>query len=299
MNNSKIKLGVIGLSDGNGHPYSWSAIINGYNEKYMQECEFTAIPQYLNNQSWPQDFIRGARVTHIWTQDQDISKKIMRASQIKNLALNPEDMIEKIDALLLARDDAENHYHYAIPFLRSGIPVYIDKPLALSMNRAKSLLDSQLYPGQIFTCSALRYAQEFCPTDEKLYGIGRIKRIEAVTPKSWDKYAVHIIEPVLNLLPINSKLNKINRYVNQDSTQLLLRSSCGIDMTFTSLGKRKSPIYIRIYGENDSLYLEFTNPFAAFKMALEEFLSGIRDKTSKINEIALLRIISVIEMGRR
>jgi hypothetical protein len=26
----KIKLGIIGASKGNGHPYSWSAIFNGY-----------------------------------------------------------------------------------------------------------------------------------------------------------------------------------------------------------------------------------------------------------------------------
>lgn len=299
MNNSEIKLGIIGLSDGNGHPYSWSAIINGYNQEYMQECEFKAIPNYLKFQSWPQDFIKGARVTHIWTQEQDISEKIMRASQIQNLSLNPEDMIGKIDALLLARDDAENHYHHASPFLRSGIPIYIDKPLALSVDMAKLLLDNQLYPGQIFTCSALRYAQEFCPTEKELYSLGRIKRIEAVTPKSWDKYAVHIIEPVLNLLPTDSKLNKINRYIYQDSTKLLLSSSCGIEITFTSLGEKESPIYIKIFGEDDILYLEFRHPFAAFKMALEKFLSGVRDKTGKTNELELLRIIRVIEMGRR
>ena len=33
-----VKIGVIGMSPGNGHPYSWSAIINGdYNEKAMQK----------------------------------------------------------------------------------------------------------------------------------------------------------------------------------------------------------------------------------------------------------------------
>ena len=30
-----INLGLIGISEGNGHPYSWSAIINGYNEAYL------------------------------------------------------------------------------------------------------------------------------------------------------------------------------------------------------------------------------------------------------------------------
>jgi len=28
-----LKLGVIGMSEGNGHPYSWSAIINGQSDE--------------------------------------------------------------------------------------------------------------------------------------------------------------------------------------------------------------------------------------------------------------------------
>ena len=27
-----IKTGMIGISSGNGHPYSWSAIVNGYDK---------------------------------------------------------------------------------------------------------------------------------------------------------------------------------------------------------------------------------------------------------------------------
>ena len=32
-----LNLGVIGLSEGNGHPYSWSAIFNGYDSVEMDE----------------------------------------------------------------------------------------------------------------------------------------------------------------------------------------------------------------------------------------------------------------------
>ena len=42
-----MKLGIIGISEGNGHPYSWSAIINGYNKKKMEECKYESIPSYL------------------------------------------------------------------------------------------------------------------------------------------------------------------------------------------------------------------------------------------------------------
>src|SRR5690554_2257137 len=50
MENMTIRLGVIGLSDGNGHPYSWSAIVNGYDPVAMQACEFPVIPEYLGHQ---------------------------------------------------------------------------------------------------------------------------------------------------------------------------------------------------------------------------------------------------------
>ena len=34
----ELRLGVVGLSEGNGHPYSWSAIFNGCDMAYMKDC---------------------------------------------------------------------------------------------------------------------------------------------------------------------------------------------------------------------------------------------------------------------
>ena len=43
-----LKLGIISLSEGNGHPYSWSAIINGnFKENAMADCGYAGIPLYL------------------------------------------------------------------------------------------------------------------------------------------------------------------------------------------------------------------------------------------------------------
>ena len=43
-----LKLGIIGLSEGNGHPYSWSSIINGgFDEATMADCGYAGIPIYL------------------------------------------------------------------------------------------------------------------------------------------------------------------------------------------------------------------------------------------------------------
>ena len=41
-----------------------------------------------------------------------------------------KELIGEIDGLILARDDPQNHWEMACPFIEAGIPVYIDKVLA-------------------------------------------------------------------------------------------------------------------------------------------------------------------------
>ena len=93
MNN--LKLGILGMSDGNGHPYSWSAIFNGYDIPKMSKCPFPVIPKYLALQDFPRDSIKNARVTHIWTQDKKISEDIASSSLIENIVDNYIDIIVK------------------------------------------------------------------------------------------------------------------------------------------------------------------------------------------------------------
>ena len=80
-----IKIGIVGFSSGNGHPYSWSAIFNGYDKHKIHDCGFPVIADYLSKRSLPEECIFGAKVTHIWTEDYDLSKKIATVSLIDNV----------------------------------------------------------------------------------------------------------------------------------------------------------------------------------------------------------------------
>ena len=180
-----LKLGIIGMSEGNGHPYSWSAIFNGYDKRAMDDCGFPVIPVYLAKQRFPEDTIAGARVTNVWTQSINLSQKISKAAKIENVNESISEMIPQIDAALLARDDAENHFRFAKKFLEAGLPVFIDKPLAINMQSAKKILSLEQYEGQIFSCSASRYAEEFDLTNDDLEDMGHLKKIIGYTPNSW------------------------------------------------------------------------------------------------------------------
>ena len=191
-----INLGIIGLSEGNGHPYSWSAIVNGYDHEKMKKCPFRSIPDYLSKESWPHAMIDNATITHIWTQDHSLSEAIAESCFIKNVCEKKEDMIGEIDGLLYARDDAQNNVTNCKSFLEASIPIYIDKPISFSRDDLDLLLKFQTYNQQIFTCSALKYAKEMFLTKDELEKLGKVECIYCEVPKSWQKYAIHVLEPV-------------------------------------------------------------------------------------------------------
>ena len=76
-------------------------------------------------------------------------------------------MLDSVDAVLVARDDAENHYYFAEKILNYGLPVYIDKPIALDERSLSNLYALERYEGQIFTCSALRYSSELILSEKR------------------------------------------------------------------------------------------------------------------------------------
>lgn len=292
-----LRLGIIGLSPGNGHPYSWSAIFNGYSPQAMEQCGFPVIPRYLEKQKLPEDGIMAAKVTHIWTQDPILSQKVAQASLIPFTVNHYTDLIKKVDAVLLARDDAENHLKYASPFLQAGLPIYIDKPLALKISDAEKLLSLQQFPGQIFSCSALRYSCELQLAAADRAKVGDIRYIHAMIPNDWDKYAIHVIDPVLKILGDSGSFSSPQVIRSKHITSLHALHDSGAHIHISTLGETSAPIVIDIVGSNGCVQLQFRDTFLAFKNSLTDFVLGIAEKSIKTSADQLLRAVYLLEAG--
>lgn len=298
-----LKLGIIGLSEGNGHPYSWSAIFNGYDPEAMELCGFPTIPRYLEKQSWPECRIDGAEVVAVWTQNETLSKKIAKAGRIPKVVSMPEEMLGIVDAVLLARDDAENHLELAAPFINAGLPIYIDKPIALSVSALNKLYELEQYPGQIFTCSALRYSTELMLSQEDRVELGEIRQIVAFTPNSWEKYAVHIVEPVLRMLPELDEPMTVSAPTPSSIERgrpgtLLVSWRSGVQTAFFATGDGLTSIHVQVIGTKSSRYLSFTDSFSAFKAALEAFVDGIQNREVASSRLFNTRVVELLERGR-
>lgn len=298
-----LRLGIIGLSEGNGHPYSWSAIFNGYDPFAMKLSGFPAIANYLEQETWPDARLIGAVVTCVWTQNHELSRRIAKATHIPTVCNSLEEMAQSVDAVLLARDDSEKHLLFARPFLEKNIPIYIDKPIALSKKKLAEVYSWEQFPGQIFTCSATRYSKDLeIETRVHPGAKGEVRAIHAVAPKTWDRYSIHIIEPVVAFVGIEARPLEIRRWPQKaygpgKRQSLSIMWDSGLKTFLTTTGLPDSEISLRVLSVNAEVNLTFTDTFSSFRSALADFIKGVRDGTSRSPRKFNAAVVNIIEAG--
>jgi len=88
------------------------------------------------------------------------SAKDMERLDVK-LVDKPEEMIGKVDGMLIESQEGGAHWASARPFLEAGLPCYIDKPFTCSVADARKIIDLAAKKNvPIFSSSSLRYAPE-------------------------------------------------------------------------------------------------------------------------------------------
>jgi hypothetical protein len=290
------RLGVVGMSPGNGHPYSWSAICNGYDPQYLRKTEYPQIADYLAQQHWPAARLLNARVEYVWCDQKSQAQSVATASCIAHVCDTYEELLKLCDAVLLARDDVVERRPLVQAALASGKPVFIDKPFGLSRAEAEGWLQQQDYPWQIFTASALRYAPEILLTPADRESIGPLRSIVASTPKYWSTYAVHLLEPLVAQWGAYVPYRFVHTSTSgeQRSVSLAIKD---IPVQVQCLGDCKAPIKIEYWGERDRVTKTFSDAFRCFKTSLSEALLQWENQHVRIDPNETLKIAEMISWG--
>ncbi len=276
-----LRLGIIGMSEGNGHPYSWSAIINGdFDRNAMTDCGFAGIPLYLeaNNDTLGID---GAHVTHVWTQDKKISVHIALASGIENVVDEPEGMIGQVDAVLLARDDPEYHVAMAKPFLDADVPIFIDKPLAITREDL-AYFGEQNEKGKLFmSSSSMRYSSECRTAKTEMASLGEVELATVVGTKDWVKYGVHMLEALFALLD-DPKVVSVQHIGKSGQDIVLIKFENGLNATVHLFMEIVGTFQLSLFGREGWRLVEIKNSYSMFKENLVEFIRSVQEGRSRL-----------------
>jgi predicted dehydrogenase len=276
-----IKIGMIGMSPGNAHPYSWSAIINGcFDANEINRIGYPAVSAYLEANRDTLG-IMGTRVISVWAQEKEIAGSIAKTTAIQDIAGSLEEMATKVDAVILARDDAENHVVMSKPFIDAGIPVFIDKPIAVTKEDLAYFSEEYARGKLIMSCSSMRYANEARIVKQELASLGKLELATAVGKKDWPKYGVHLLEALFSLLddpkPVAVKhIGKTNKDIVhvefEDGFQATLHLFMDISSTFQ----------LSVFGQNGWRLIDIKNSYSMFRDNIIEFIRSVQENKARL-----------------
>jgi predicted dehydrogenase len=276
-NVNNIRLAMLGMVDGNGHPYSWSAIVNGrYDRETMEQCGFPVIPKYLGAEPPEALGIPGAQVTHVWCDDPEDARRISKAAYIQNVVDRPEDVIGLVDAVVIPTDRGWEHVDRARPFVEAGLPVFIDKPMVDNQRDLLQFIAWQKSGRAILSTSAMRYSKEFNAVKQRLAEVGQPRLITITTPKSWERYGIHALEAVYPLLPPGGWLSAAHTG-DAKANVVHARHRDGVEVVVAAIDDMYGAFCcMGVHGTKGSTTERFQDTFFAFKAQLVAFIDYLR-----------------------
>jgi virulence factor len=109
------------------------------------------------------------------------------------LVERPEDLLGKIDAVMIESQQGARHLERARPFLEAGLPTFVDKPFAQTVEDAEAMIAlAKQHQTPLLSCSSLRYDPLVTLALEQQAEKGRLLSVDI-----WGACALHEGNPGL------------------------------------------------------------------------------------------------------
>jgi hypothetical protein len=84
--------------------------------------------------------VKGFTVDYVWGETDELARKAAKEGSIPNIAKKQQDMLGKIDAIIVDHRHAKYHLKAALPFIKAGLPVFVDKPFCYRVSEGINFL---------------------------------------------------------------------------------------------------------------------------------------------------------------
>ena len=238
--------------------------------------------------------IEGACVEALYPGEGDALehvKKVQEQGKDPLLVDKPEDMIGKVDAVIIMNRHAKYHAKYARLFLENKIPTFVDKPITCDLEEAKEIIELSHKTNTWFSSSSTvwktsSFQNFFKQTVEDL---GPIHSGMVGGPFDFESefggvffYGIHTVEMLLkgfgyDIETVSAKLHGKNCFVTTT-----LKSG---KLVFLHLiGEGDGKFQVLLHCENGSRYLQVDTSDGydiGFKMLVDAIQSNIRPLTDE------------------
>lgn len=262
------RIGIVG-SD-NSHAEIFSKLVN--------------LPDPKSGQSLFPD----CKVVGIYGLEKERTKQVARDGSIDFIAEKPEDLMGKIDAVMVVFRHGDLHAQYALPFIKAGIPTWIDKPFTIKNEDAKEILAAAKVHHTLVTGgSTCKYASDVLMAKNAVQNGSRIGKIKTATinfPSTLENeyggiyfYGAHLVEMTMEIFGYNPKA-VIASENNGCVTSILKYEQYQVTMNFIPDSKE---YFVTLFGENGTIIREIDISIV-YKLGFEKFVEMLRTQKMPI-----------------
>ena len=310
LGDKELKIGILGMTEGNAHPFSWSAMYNGFHLDEMHKwCDelYPTIPNYLSKQPPETIGVPGAHITHVCFtgyEERAMAENCARASNIPNVCDKPEDMIGQVDAVICATDIGSEHVERCKAFIEAGVPMFIDKPMVDNEKDLQWFVKKHDEGAHFISSSSMRYSKAFVPYYQGHDELGKLLYILQPMPKKWETYGIHALEAVYPFLGKGFVSIQNTGTKEFNFAHIIHESGCNVNIPMC-YGLHSSGTML--CGSEGSVVLSDSDSYRSFKTQMDNFVHYLRtgeepfpfEQTIELMKLVIGGLMSREQGGRK
>ena len=216
------------------------------------------------------------------------------------VANSPDEFVGKVDGVVITARDGRNHLPYAMPYMASGIPMFIDKPITSDEGEALTLVKEAKKNGVRLTGGS---SCVHCPFVKELAGkiesgeLGEIYGGYLRAPVSMENaygnfffYAAHLVQVTQTIFGRYPK--SIKTFTNGDVVTVVVRYE-KFDVTAVYV-EHNYTYYASISGEKGIVGGDYPVNSSIYFYEFEEFYQLLKGNEQKVSYNDFISSVSVI-----
>lgn len=209
-------------------------------------------------------------------------------------------LVDQVDYVILTTIDGNKHLEQVLPVFEVGLPIFIDKPFAGSMEDARKIAKAAKESGTpMFSSSSLRFLNG---AEEIRNGsIGQINGVDAYSPAHIEEhhpdlfwYGVHGVEILFTLMGTGCKW--VERTYTEDTDLVVGMWNDNRVGTFRGIRKGKGGYGGLVYAEDG---IQMLNEFDGYNGLLHEIVKFFDTKNPPVSIAETLEIFTFMEAAER
>ena len=173
-----------------------------------------------------------AEVKYVWGESAEFARNAAEKGSIPHIVKDPREMLGEIDALIVDHRHAKYHLEAATPFIKEGIPTFIDKPFCYRAAEGEEFLKLAREHGTPVTSySSIAHSASTYDIKKQAESMGKINQVVRSGPVDLDSkyggiffYGVHIVQPLMYMFGEDIERVRITRNGSNGSANLVYKN---------------------------------------------------------------------------